>query len=238
MEWLGFAGSVLGGFIGGLFTYFGVKLTLRHDDEKKERERLEKINLEKPRLEIIKYRDFKETSKLKSQNSDWNILVLGIRNFEDKEGRAFFYYDEAALDSKNLEFVEYELVNAGITEIEDMCATCNLPKNVSIFELENREMHINNHFLSYEAWANRRYIKPKQTIKLRIYYIKGQTIISNIGSAVLTLWLRDTNGYLWSQSLFAPAEELEISKMGSRDDFKESRDIETAIKCFKGELPW
>ena len=238
MEWLAFAGSVIGGLIGGLFTFIGVRMTIKHEDKKKERERLEKANLEKPRLEIIKYRDFKETHNLKSASNDWNVLVLGIQKFEEKDGRALFYYDDLALDLKNLEFVEYELVNSGLTEIEDMCATCNLPKNVAFFELENRESHIVNHFLSYEAWANRRYIKPKQTVKLRVYYIKDQRIVSNLGSAVVTLWLRDVNGFLWSQSLFAPGQELDISRMSNRAEFKDSRDIEAAIRCFNGTLPW
>lgn len=38
MDWLGFAGSVIGGIIGGLFTFLGVKLTIKHDDEKKKME--------------------------------------------------------------------------------------------------------------------------------------------------------------------------------------------------------
>lgn len=37
MDWLAFAGSILGGLIGGLFIYLGVRLTLKHEWEKKER---------------------------------------------------------------------------------------------------------------------------------------------------------------------------------------------------------
>lgn len=236
--WIAFAGSVLGGLIGGIFTYLGVKVTIKHEDMRKEREKIEKANLTKPRLEIFKYRDFKETTKLKSQNAEWNVLVLGIQKFEDKDGRAWFYYDEAALDLKNLEFVEYDLINTGLTEIEDLCVTCNLPRNVALFELENRDSHINYHLLSYEAWAKKSYLKPKDTIKLRVYYIKEQIILSNIGSPVLTIWLRDVNGYLWSQSLSAPGKELEISRMENYSQFKDCRDIVTAIKCFKGESQW
>ena len=199
---------------------------------------MEKLNFEKPRLEITSYSDFKKTNGINTQNPDWNILVLGIEGFEDKDGRAWFKYDKSALDLKNLEYVEYELINSGLTEIEQMCATCNLPKNVSVVELETRESCINNCFLSYEAWANKDYLKPKQTIKLRVYYIKEQVVVSNIGSAVLTLWLRDINGNLWSQCLFAPGKELHISRMSTYREFKDCRDIETAIKCFRGTLPW
>ncbi len=238
MNWLGFAGSVLGGLIGGLFTFIGVRMTIKHDDKKKQRERLEKANSEKPRLEIAQYHDFKETIKLKSENPDWNALVLRIVKFEEKDGRACFHYENSALDLNNLEFVEYELVNTGLTEIEDMCITCNLPKNVSVFELEKREFYLNNHLLNYEAWTNKRHIKPQQTIKLRVYYVKNQIVLSNIGSSVLTIWLRDVNGYYWSQSFSAPGQDLEISRMGSGKQLANCRDINTAIQCFRGKLPW
>ena len=29
MDWLGFAGSIVGGIIGGLFTFLGVKVTIK-----------------------------------------------------------------------------------------------------------------------------------------------------------------------------------------------------------------
>ncbi|CRH46507.1 Uncharacterised protein [Chlamydia trachomatis] len=49
VDWLAFAGSILGGPIAGLFTYFGVRLTLKHEREKK-KEQLLKADAEKPRL--------------------------------------------------------------------------------------------------------------------------------------------------------------------------------------------
>ena len=52
MDWLAFAGSVLGGLISGLFTFIGVRLSISHDEYKRQRERIEKANDEKPRLEI------------------------------------------------------------------------------------------------------------------------------------------------------------------------------------------
>ena len=44
MDWLAFAGSILGGLIGGLFTYFGVRLTLKHEKEKEKKEVLIKAD--------------------------------------------------------------------------------------------------------------------------------------------------------------------------------------------------
>lgn len=58
MDWLAFAGSILGGLIGGLFTYFGVRLTLKHEMEKEKKEQILKADAEKPRLEIVKFLNF------------------------------------------------------------------------------------------------------------------------------------------------------------------------------------
>ena len=93
MEWLAFAGSVLGGLIGGLFTFFGVKLTLKHEKEKEEKEALIKAEENKPRLEVIKYSDFNATANKKSVNNDCNVLLLNIEKFEDDNGRARFFYN-------------------------------------------------------------------------------------------------------------------------------------------------
>ena len=43
MDWLSFAGSIIGGLIGGLFTFVGVKLTIRHEDQKKFEEEHKRI---------------------------------------------------------------------------------------------------------------------------------------------------------------------------------------------------
>ena len=33
MDWLGFLGSIISGIIGGLFTFLGVKVTIKNDDK-------------------------------------------------------------------------------------------------------------------------------------------------------------------------------------------------------------
>ncbi|ENY69741.1 hypothetical protein [Mycoplasmopsis arginini] len=98
--------------------------------------------------------------------------MLNITNFIDDNGRARFFYDEQTLNDKNLQFVEYELRNTGLTEIVDICITGNLPKNLSLVELERKEFYITENLLNYEVWSHKSYIKSGQTLKIRIYYIK------------------------------------------------------------------
>lgn len=238
MDWLAFAGSILGGLIGGLFTYFGVRLTLKHEREKEKKEQLLKADAEKPRLEIIKYQDFEATKNNKKVNNDCNVLMLNISNFIDDNGRARFFYDEKALKDDNLDFVEYELKNTGLTEIADICITGNLPKNLSLVELERKEFYITENLLNYEVWSHKRYIKPGQTLKLRIYYIKEQVMISNLGTPILTIWLNDVNGRFWSQLLASPSPQIEISRYRKYSDFRDSINIDTAIECFKNPYLW
>lgn len=97
MDWLAFAGSILGGLIGGLFTYFGVRLTLKHEMEKEKKEQILKADAEKPRLEIVKFLNFEETKHNRNINNDCNVLMLDIKTFADDNGRTRFFYDEQAL---------------------------------------------------------------------------------------------------------------------------------------------
>lgn len=237
MEWISFFGSILGGLIGGVFTFLGVKLTLKHEQDKDRKEILLKANDNKPRLEIVKYYDFNTTINKENINNDFNLIALSIIDFKDDDNRARFFYDASALDEKNLIFVEYEFKNTGNTEIEDICITGNLHKSMSVFEFERKELYINENLLSYEAWSHKRYIKAGQTIKLRVYYIKDQIIYSPI-SYPFTIWLHDVNGRYWRQNFNCPTNEVEISIYSNRDKFKEAIDVNKAIECFRKPYLW
>lgn len=238
MDWLAFAGSIIGGLIGGLFTFLGVYLTLKRDREKERKAELIKAEESKPRLEIIRHTGIEETRGMVSANNDCNVLVLGIKDFVEENGRTKFVYDKAALSNENLVFVEYELKNVGLTEIKNVCVTSNLPKNVSLIELERKDFYINESLLNYGVWSNKRYLKPGDVFKLRVYYIKGQIVVSNIGSPLLTIWLDDVNGRYWSQALSTQTNEIEISRLCSYSEFRESFDVKTAIECFRNPSMW
>lgn len=78
MDWLSFAGSILGGLIGGIFTFFGVKLTLRHEDRKKLEERNKEIQANRPRMEINSVRVIEEFAEFEKE-ADLNVLFLEIK---------------------------------------------------------------------------------------------------------------------------------------------------------------
>lgn len=233
MDWLAFAGSVLGGLISGLFTFIGVRLSISHDEYKRQRERIEKANDEKPRLEILSFNTIEEASEADLPNNDCNVLALGIKKFKTEDGRPCFYYNESALDTKNLMFVEYEFINNGSTEIEDICITSNLQGFMSLIEFERKDFYIKERFLNYDVWSNKRRIKPKERFTLRVYYVKGEIPSTELGSPELIVWLRGTNDFIWSQTLDAPTKDIEKPIMRKDAMLREACDILPTIRSFR-----
>lgn len=92
--------------------------------------------------------------------------------------------------------------------------------------------------MNYEAWSNKHFIKQGDKITVRLYYLKDKIILSNIGSATITLWLKDINGNIWQQPLFIQNDFIDKSYESNNKEFKNSIDIETALKCFENPYLW
>lgn len=230
--------AIIGGLIGGFFAIWVAKLNHKHEDEIKQKERLREADKSKPRLELIDYKDFEKTKNSEQGKTDLSVLVLGIQGFEDKEGRAFFTYDQKALNNKNLVYVEYLFENTGLTEIEEVCVASDLPRFVSVLNMNQKDIFIREGLLNYDVWADKRYIKTKQTIKISVYYIKNQIPTTLLSGPSLTIWLKDVNGFIWFQTLLAPRNEIEISRMRTYEDFREATNISDAIDCFRNPELW
>ena len=236
MDWLNFLGSILSGIIGGLFTFLGVKVTIDNDNKKRKKEEINKAIEKRPRFEIIDYKGF-EVEKDKVENC-FEITLLDIKDFYCDGGRACFNYDEKANNDKNYNCIEYQLKNTGMTEIVELCATSNLPKNMSVFAYEKKNFYIKNKMINYDVWADKKYIKPGQIITIRVHYLNDQVIYSNLGNPTITLWLTDINGRIWSQSFGCPDNEVGVPILNNINNFREQTSIETAIKCFKDPMLW
>lgn len=238
MEWLSFLGSILGGLIGGIFTFLGVKITINNENKKiLEKKREEKIK-NKPRLEIVNKTEIKNYSSKSKSKNELDVVVLKILNYDNNGSRPNFYYDEGSLNKENLCYKEYTFKNTGATEIDYVCITTNLPKDTALFEFEHYEFFVKERLLNYDAWSNKHFIKQGDKITVRLYYLKDKIILSNIGSATITLWLRDINGNIWYQPLFIQNDFIDKSYESNNKEFKESRDIETALECFEKPYLW
>lgn len=236
--WVTVLSSITSAIIGGIFTMLVGKKNRKLDKQKYLNDLNLKANETKPRLEIKNYRGFVNASEYPNSDSDCDLIALGIMNYKDNKGRSEFYYDEKALDLNNLVRVKYEFVNSGKTEIEEICIVSNLPESMSIFNFERKDKFIKNKLLNYDVWIGKKYLKENATFTLCIYYLNKQIPTTNLGRPELVLWLRDVNGRYWSQILNSPYDEVEISKLRTEKDFKESIDIQKAIECFRNPMMW
>ena len=235
--------SVLGGLVSGLFTFLGVWLTIRHENKKTRREELkqhkekeEQLFENRPRLEIMGYKKLSKYSI--SRKADISVLLCGIKNYKN-ESRAMFYYDTEVIEPEKWVSVEYTLKNIGYTEISHMYFSTNLPKNTSLFGIDNKEneMCYENNLLNYSVILDKS-VKPKESIRIRVCYTAEQIILSNIGSAPITIWIIDEENNWWSQPLFAPENKIYNSKRSSHKEWKDYTDESKGIECFKNPILW
>ena len=233
MDWLAFVGSILGGLIGGLFTFIGVKTTLRHDDERKRKEELEKQYAERPRLEIISYKDIKPVST--RGKFDCDCILIGYQSIFLKDDDLHFSYDEGVGDLKSLCCVEYIFRNIGKTEIDGVCFVCNQKDKVSLVSRKEIEFYSEHDLPSCEVWCNKRFIKEGDTFALRICYLKDKMVLPYL-SAVVSIHIQDINGNVWHQPLFCPSKETDNSTRENYKVFREYRDMESTSKYIESIL--
>ena len=217
MDWLAFAGSVLGGLIGGLFTFIGVKATLRHEDERKRKEELKKQCDERPRLEIVNFKDIKTVSE--RTKFDCDFVLTAYKSIFLKDNLTHFVYDKEIIDIKNLCCVEYTFRNIGKTEIDGICFVCNQKDKVSLASRKEIEFYHAHDLPSCEAWCNKRFIKEGESITLRVCYLKDKMVLPYI-SAVVSIHIQDINGNIWHQPLFCPSNETDNSTRESYNQFR------------------
>ena len=229
------ASALVGALVGGFITFLIEKKKFKAELllEKKKEANLEYEKC--PRLELREYKDLSE-GKINS-NADLECVFLNFDRRIMKNESLNFSYDDRAIDINNLCCVEYVFENTGETEIDSVCLVSNEPKTTSLVELEHRTLLIENKILSYEAWSERRFIKPGEKVSFKVCYLKDKVIVSPI-SAVGVIYLQDINGNLWHQALFCPTKDVENSTRATFEEFKNNRDVAIAMECFKKPYLW
>lgn len=240
MEWwatllISLASAVVSAIITGVFTLGIERRKQCRIEQQKHKEELQKQHDERPRLELKNFKDL-EHGKIQSK-SDCECLLLNIEKIENNNGRFDFYYDEKALDLNNLCCVEYEFINTGKTEIDSVCVVSTHPRTTSLVELKQRSYLFNYKTINYECWSSKRFIKPGQSVSIKICYIKDKAMVSPI-SAVAAIYMEDINGHLWHQPLFCPTDEMENSKRANYKEFRDNKNVSLALDCFKDPSSW
>lgn len=233
-DWIGFAGSILGGIIGGLFTYLGVRMTLNYEDKKRKQDINNKAYEDRPRLEIVSFTELGESSN----TLDDNIAVLRFDCRINDKGETVFIYNDKVHNKDDYISYKYVLKNTGNTEIDNITFVSNFPKDTSIININNLYIYLNNQIINYDVLLKKRFIKPNESVIVGISYIRDQIILSNLGSATIGIYVQDINGRYWYQPLFAPKNEIGNSTRTNLKELKNAIDIDIAIDCFEGKEYW
>lgn len=225
--------GVAGALAGGLFTLLIERKKSKNSFLVERQKELKDEYDKRPRLEIKEYKDIEEGGI--HTDADLNCILLNFDNPIDNNGNLFFSYDRLALEKDNLCCVEYVFENTGKTEIDDVCLVSTQPHTTSVTKLSSKDFLIENGILSYEAWSDKRFIKPGERISIKIYFLKNKIIASPVGS-IVSIYMQDINGNLWRQELFCPIKEIENSTRASFVDFKTERNINSTLDFFKDHI--
>ena len=69
-------------------------------------------------------------------------------------------------------------------------------------------------------------------------YISEKVVVSNIGSAPITVWMIDEKKNWWAQALFAPDNKIYNSTKASHKEWRDRTDEAKAIECFENPMLW
>lgn len=194
--------SILGGLIGGLFTFLGVKLTIKNDNELKTQEIRER-NKEKNKEIILNRPEFKVVQNKKIVKHEMEIYVLPyISPKLISQEEIIFAYDE--LDLKNNNFwncKETIICNSGKKAIEIGFLQLAYKSGVNIYS--NYEYY----YWEKAPWAKNYYsdklllpgwIYPNECVKLKIYYPK---VIKELRNIRFNCYMNDEDNNYWYQDV-------------------------------------
>lgn len=203
--------SCIGGLVGGLFTFLGVKLTIYNSYKihKEEMDLKEKENLKKQ-----KKLNQKINKKMITNRPELKIIEQNIENIENNTIVYILpYSDKATLTDRNIHFnyrrdellnksnwKHFNIVfrNTGKTEIDR--GFMQLPYKsglnmYSIYEFEN--IYFNNHYSDNNSLNCK--IAPNEYFKLDIYYPKNLNILKKLD---FNIYFVDKNDNCWLQEFF------------------------------------
>lgn len=220
-----------------MFTFLGVRYTIKNENKKARKEEIKEANKNKPRLEIVNFSANNViNNNVYKMDYDCEVLALKIEGI-NIDSNVEVSYDASALDDSNLIYSEYFLKNTGLTEIDSFCITSNFPKSMCVIDKNMRDYYYSRKLLNYDIWSKKRFIKPGDCIRIRIFFIKDKVIQSPI-SYPFTIWLNDVNGRYWEQKIDGITNSIEISTLGDRNLLFNNTNIDKIVDCFKNPSLW
>lgn len=195
--------SVLGGLIGGLFTFLGVKMTIKNNNEiqrqairEKNKEKNQKIISSRPEFKTVETKEKIENEAIMYVLPYWAPKLIS-------KNEIYFDYDNINLDSNLWDYTEIILCNTGKKSIQ----TCFLELEYkSYFNIYTRsqiyawqQMPLTKNIYSDKILIPYN-INSNMYIKLKIFYPKSnkQKRIPNIS---LNCYMIDEDNNYWYQDM-------------------------------------
>lgn len=192
--------SILGGLIGGLFTYLGVKLTIKnerkiHEDETRLKiiEKNEEVIRNRPKLQAIS--NFTGSPSMKESiylvPFDKPVLVNG-RDIK-------FDYPTNLSNKENWEYYTIFLKNIGKKTIVRSMVHFENMENINLYT-ESEMNNWNNGIWSEHFYSDNRVLSgqlnPGEILELTIYYLKKTSALK---TKLFDICFEDENGNDWIQ---------------------------------------
>lgn len=187
--------SIIGGLLGGLFTFLGIKITLKNEKiEKNEEKRLKTIE---ENLQIIKQRPILElTNENKNINMDCKAYFLPIENYTLTSPKDIEYDFSTNYGNKEV-WDKYSLFlkNTGNKKITRAFITI---ENNNVLLYGESDIYNWNQFKHY--YRNMTFcqgdLDQNSILKMDIHYPKNHSFLKDL---VFSIYFEDENGNYWKQ---------------------------------------
>ena len=192
--------SILGGLVGGFFTYKGVKLTLK-DERERHDEQIE-LNIIGKNKEIIKNRPILQCIKNSESSPSMQAIVYLVPFGEPElinKKDIIFHYPEKFEEKQNWEEYTIYLKNIGNKRITRSFLHFEDLKNINLYsdlDIYNwNDSLYGQHYFS-DAITLSGLIVPGEILELKIYYLKDLPSSKNV---LFDIYFEDENGNNWVQ---------------------------------------
>lgn len=193
--------SIIGGLLGGLFTFLGVKLTIKNANELKQKD-IQEHNKEKNEIIIRNRPEFKVVEISADAIDQLEVYALPyIKPKLQTEDKIIFDYDDLNLNDEFWDCKETIICNCGKTVIESGFLQVAYKSKINIYskyELSSWKdsTWAKNYYSDKYSLSN--WIHPNECIKLKLFYPKDEQHIQNM---VLNCYFSDEFGNKWYQDI-------------------------------------
>ena len=190
--------SIIGGAVGGLFTFLGVKMTLTNEKKNREEE-LKSLNIEKNKKIALTKPEMTITENEEDIKEIEEICLLPYVKPElfDKE-KIIFNYTEEIYNEVTWDKYEIVLQNTGKRKINSAFLQIPYKSEVNIYTKSELMAWPNEYIINYysDTAYLPNYISPDEKIKLIIYFPKDNKRLENLA---LDLYINDEDDNCWFQ---------------------------------------